>query len=319
VSVIVPVRDRRDLLRGLLAALDAQTYTDFELIVVDDGSTDGSDDEAEQATVAGRPVVVLHQRSQGAVAARKRGVEGARGEILAFTDSDCLPQPEWLSKGVAGIDSGADVVDGRTVPTRHVRPLERSIWQENDGLYATCNVFYRRTAFMAVGGFDEDAARRLGFRFTPWARGLGFGEDTVLGWRVARAGSAQYAEEAVVLHHVFPGAFREWLTRSWMMAAFPALLREVPEIKPNFIRYRVQFGTRTRAPVYATLLAIALGKRRVAAITVLWWAKERFRYIRPEPLPWSRRCTLLAEEMVIDVIQAAALTAGSIRARTLAL
>jgi hypothetical protein len=217
------------------------------------------------------------------------------------------------------VDGGADVVDGKTIPERHVLPLERSVWQEHDGLYATCNVFYRRKALIAAGGFDQDAGRRLGFRFTPWARGLGFGEDTMLGWRVARSGRAHYAAEAVVLHHVFPGAFREWLTRSWMMAAFPNLLREVPEIKPNFICYGVQFGSRTRIPVYATILALATGRRRWAAVAALWWAGQRFRHLRHEPLPWSRRLAVLPQEMAIDVVQSVALSVGSIKARTLAL
>jgi hypothetical protein len=246
-------------------------------------------------------------------------VEVARGAILAFTDSDCIPQPGWLEEGVAEIDNGADVVDGRTIPVRDVGPLERSVGQENDGLYATCNVFYRKDVFVAMGGFDQEASRRLGFRFTPWAKGLGFGEDTLLGWRVARKGTARYAPDAVVLHSVFPNAFREWLTRSWMMAAFPGLLREVPEIKPTFLRHGVMFGPRSRMPVYVCAGALALRRPQLAAAALGWWAADCYHDARRAPFRWPKRLGLVGEEMLIDVIQAGALIAGSIKARTLVL
>jgi glycosyltransferase involved in cell wall biosynthesis len=319
VSVIVPVRNRREMVGRLLAALDVQNWTDFEVVVVDDGSIDGTDQVVADALVAGRQVTLVRQHGSGAVAARQRGVEVARGEILAFTDSDCMPEPGWLKAGVAEIDNGADVVDGRTIPEREVGPLERSVGQENDGLYATCNVFYRKESFVAAGGFDQEASRRLGFRFTPWAKGLGFGEDTLLGWRVARHGTPKYAPEAVVVHHVFPNAFREWLTRSWMMAAFPGLLREVPEIRPTFLRHGVMFGQRSRLPVYVCAGALITGRPKLAAAALGWWAAIRYQDVRRAPIRWPKRVALVGEEMFLDVIQASALTAGSIKARTVAL
>src|SRR5579884_3101587 len=87
VSVVVPVRNRRDLLRRCLDALAAQTFADHEVIVVDDGSTDGAGDEARRDACAGRPVRLLRTPSVGAVAARAAGVRAARGPVLAFTDS----------------------------------------------------------------------------------------------------------------------------------------------------------------------------------------------------------------------------------------
>src|SRR5690606_2178999 len=159
VSVVVPVRDRRAMLAELLHALAAQTYADAEVIVVDDGSTDGSAEEAER-----RGVRVVRGDGQGAVAARQAGVKAARGEILAFTDSDCVPEPGWLEAGVRAVDAGADVVQGHTRPARRRALLERSLWVDDDGLYETANVFYRRTAFDAAGGFDGSLGDRYGFR-----------------------------------------------------------------------------------------------------------------------------------------------------------
>src|SRR5207249_4457641 len=161
------------------------TFPDFEVIVVDDNSTDGSADEALVDVALGRPVCVVPGTGDGAVAARTLGVRAARGDIIAFTDSDCVPGPAWLAAGVAAIDAGANLVAGVTVPIRPMNPRERSVIVERvDGLYPTCNVFYRRAAFDAAGGFDAEAARRLRFRVGRRARGLGFGEDTLLAWRV---------------------------------------------------------------------------------------------------------------------------------------
>lgn len=319
VSVIVPVRNRRDLLAELLDALDTQTYRDFETIVVDDGSSDGAGDLAESSTVAGRPVKLLRQASLGAVAARTLAAKHAVGHILAFTDSDCRPRPNWLQAGVLAIEAGADVVDGFTVPARPVLPLERSVHQAHDGLYATCNVFYRRAAFDAAGGFDGSAAARLGFRHNARARGMGFGEDTLLGWRVARGGTNVYAPAAVVEHHVFPADFVDWLNRSWMAAAFPALLKAVPELRPNFVRRGVLFGTRSRVPVYATAAALLTCRRAVIGATLGWWILTRWRDLRHQPLPLPARLKALPAEMTLDAVMAAALVAGSARQRTVLL
>ena len=234
VTVIVPVHNRRPLVRQLLDALAAQTYRDFEVAVVDDGSTDGAPDEVEADRAAGRRVRSLANAGSGAVAARRTGVAASASTYLAFTDSDCVPAPGWLAAGVAALDAGADV---------------RSLASGEEGLYPTCNVFYRRQAYDAAGGFDLEAAARLGFR--PWARarGLGFGEDTILAWKVRRAGRAAYVPEAVVEHAVFPLELGDIVSRTVQMAAFPALVREVPELRemPLF-RHRYVLGNSSRLP-----------------------------------------------------------------------
>lgn len=320
-AVIIPVRNRRDLLARTLDALDQQTHRDFEVVVIDDGSTDGADELAATRRVAGRPVRLLRNTGRGAVAARNTGIAATAAEVLAFTDSDCEPQPGWLAAGLPTLADGADMVHGRTIPARRVWPLERSVGQENDGLFATCNAFYRRDAFDAAGGFDGAAAGRLGFRHDENVKGTGFGEDTLLGWRLVRSGRrVVYQPEAVVVHHVFPPDFGDQLSRAWSLGAFPTLLREVPELRRTLVRQRVLFGPRDRRPVYAT--ALALASRRPGAIVAAgaWWAYTRGREIRPAPVfSRAQKPLVLAEEMLIDAVTAASLVAGSVRARTVLL
>jgi hypothetical protein len=320
VSVVVPVRNRRALLRDLLDALAGQTESDHEVIVVDDGSSDGSGEEAELDIRQGRPVIVVRTDGVGAVAARCAGVKAARADLLAFTDSDCRPHRDWLAAGVAALDRGADVVQGRTVPTRPVRPLERAVQvPAEDGIYATCNVFYRRAAYDRAGGFDQHAGDRLGFRPGRQLRGLGFGEDTLLGWRVRRNGTAAFAADAIVEHAVFEMNLRDSARRAWTAGAFPALVREVPELRSTLLRHGVVLGSGSRVALHAAVAALALRRPGATIVAGAAWAGARVaRVVRAEP-SWRRRVVVAPADLALDVVAAVALVAGSFRARTVVL
>jgi hypothetical protein len=318
VSVIVPVRDRRALLRQLLDALATQTYRDFEVVVVDDGSRDGSADEARADEALGRPVRVVSSGGVGAVAARGAGVAEAAGDVLAFTDSDCVPSGAWLAAGVAAIDDGADVVQGLTRPSRPMRPLERSVTSDRpDGLFATCNVFYRRAAFDAAGGFDGDATR-LGFRSNRRARGLGFGEDTIAAWRVRRHGRAAFAPDAVVEHDVLMPDAVDAVSRAWLTGAFPALVAEVPELRDSLLTKRYLLGT-SRLGLYGAVLLGATGRRRATAAALSVWCAGWIRTAWAGEGSAAQRLASVPALLAVDAVTGAALVAGSVRARTLVL
>jgi glycosyltransferase involved in cell wall biosynthesis len=316
VSVIIPVRNRRDLLGATLDALGAQTVADHEVIVIDDGSTDGSGDLARECAAADQRVRVLDGDGRGAVAARTVGVEAARAPVLAFTDSDCVPDERWLEAGLARIDAGADVVQGLTRPVRPTRPLERSVWSmRDDGLFATCNVLYRRSAFEAAGGFDGRAGDRLGFRPGSRLRGYGFGEDTLVGWRVRKAGRAEFAPDAIVGHAVFPVDVADALTRAWTMGAFPGLFREIPELRA-LLEEDLRLGLRRRAPVYLLGAAGLLRWRRLALVAIVVWVGGHVLELQRTEPSRLRRAKVLPLLLALDATHAVALVWGSIRART---
>jgi glycosyltransferase involved in cell wall biosynthesis len=94
-AVVVPTFNRKAVLRQCIEALAKQDYPDFEVIVVDDGSTD----QTSEMIVDEFPKVrFLTQDHRGPAAARNRGVAGARGEIIAFTDDDCVAPRNWLTR-----------------------------------------------------------------------------------------------------------------------------------------------------------------------------------------------------------------------------
>ena len=318
VSVIVPTRNRRRLLRELLDGLARQTFTDYEVIVVDDGSTDGSDEEIALDARAGRPVRLVQGDGRGAVNARLSGVENARADLLAFTDDDCVPAPDWLAAGVRALEAGADVVQGATRARGPVRPLDRTIMvNRHDGLYNTCNVFYRRSAFEKAGGFDTDAGARLSFRPGAAARGLGFGEDALVGWRVRRCGRAAFAPDAVVEHQVFPPDINDSVRRAWMTGAFPALVGEIPELRDTALAHRFFLGT-TRVPLYASALLALTGQRRLAAACFGAWIL-RHASTMTRGVSMRRFVLGLPGTLVVDGTTAVALVVGSARARQVVL
>ena len=107
VSIVLPTCDRRDQTSACVSSLLEQDFDDFEIVLVDDGSADGTA-EAVEALASTRPDrtvrVLRNERNLGANASRNRGVEAARGSLVAFLDSDCVADPQWLSRLVGVFD-----------------------------------------------------------------------------------------------------------------------------------------------------------------------------------------------------------------------
>lgn len=163
-SVIVCTRNGRDRIDLCLRACLAMSGGGFEIIVVDDGSNDGTADH-----VAARfpEVRLVRLEAGGLSAARNAGAEAARGEILAFTDDDCEPDIEWLSRLRKGFRDGVFAAAGGP----NLPPAPQS-WEEAvvcaapgapshvmlDDVEAEhlpgCNLAVRKSAFMEIGGFD---------------------------------------------------------------------------------------------------------------------------------------------------------------------
>jgi len=198
VSVVVPTRNRAVLLDRCLSALRRQREVRLELIVVDDGSTDGT----SEAIAGGADLVLRNPRSMGPAAARNRGIQAASAPFVAFTDDDCVPQSDWLCTLLTRLRAApVDVVGvgGRVLPategwvsaymTRH-RILEPP---ESLEYLVTANCLYRRDALLAVGGFDENV-RHPG------------GEDPGLSFVLRERGCRFLFEaDAVVRHHYREG------------------------------------------------------------------------------------------------------------------
>ncbi len=130
VSIVIPTCNRRDLIWRCVTALTQQTCSGFEIIVIDDGSTDDSVEvlESLRPECEARGIglkILLNGRNLGANPSRNRGIRQARGEIIAFLDSDCLAQPDWLENLISGFVS-ADIAAVTGLVTD---PEPSNIWE----------------------------------------------------------------------------------------------------------------------------------------------------------------------------------------------
>lgn len=198
VSVIVPCFDAEKTLGPCLDSLKAIRYPAerLEVIIVDNGSTDGT-----RALLAEYPFRALVETRRGSYAARNAGVKEAAGDVLAFTDSDCVVDPDWISEAVKALEDPA--VGG---VAGEVRPLEpQSLVEEFQARqsavsqsttfghpylpYAlTANAVYRRSVFDKIGDFEAS-----------WVSG----GDADFSWRMQVEAKKKlvYSRTAVVYHH----------------------------------------------------------------------------------------------------------------------
>jgi glycosyltransferase involved in cell wall biosynthesis len=198
VSIIIPLLDHADELLRCLRALDAQTYGRgrFEVVVVSNASETPLDSLIEQFSFAR----CIREPKPGSYAARNRGVEASRAEIIAFTDADCAPESTWIERGVRAIRHLAVLgsVAGKIELTFH-HPTERTTAELFEsvlgfrqkayvewGFGATANLFTTRATIARVGPFDER---------------LMSGGDAEWGHRLRAQGlTLEYADDVRVFH-----------------------------------------------------------------------------------------------------------------------
>ncbi|WP_209560394.1 glycosyltransferase family 2 protein [Frigoribacterium sp. PvP032] len=106
VSIILPTRDRREALGRAVASVQAQTWTAWQLVIVDDGSTDGSSELITSMAASDHRITVVRQEPSGASAARNTGLRAADGELVAFLDSDNTWFPTYLEIAVGALYDG---------------------------------------------------------------------------------------------------------------------------------------------------------------------------------------------------------------------
>ncbi len=259
VSVVVPTYRRPDRLDRCLAALAAQRLepSAYEVLVADD-----ADDEATRRQVEGwaaRSIAAVHYLAvtgpHGPAAARNLGWRRAVGAIIAFTDDDCLPDPGWLAAGLAALDGGAVAATGRVVVPLPESPTdyERDAAGLEGAEFVTANLFCRRDALAAVGGFDE--------RFA-----VAWREDSDLHFALLeRGGRIVAAPDAVVVHPVRPSPWgvslrqqRKGQFDALLYKKHPALYRRRIRPGPPWDYYAIVAATAPAA------IGIGLGSRPLA-------------------------------------------------------
>lgn len=194
-SIIIPAYNAQKTLPECLAACLAQDYPAFEVIVVDDGSTD----DTGIIAVKFEAVQYHLQPNGGPSSARNTGARLATGDILVYTDADCVPRRDWLTQltrsfeeGVVAVGGTYDIANPASRLARVVQAEIANRHQQFKGdvdFLGSFNVAYRRSAFEAVDGFNPSYRQASG-------------EDNDLAYRLHDTGGRMvFNPQAIVAHY----------------------------------------------------------------------------------------------------------------------
>jgi GT2 family glycosyltransferase len=216
ISVVIPTHNRIERLRRVLMALESQHYAldDFEVIVVSDGSSDGTDEYLRTLTTPLHLQAVV-QPNQGVAVARNRGMQRATGDIVLFVDDDVVPAPQLIAEHVRIHTTHAnDVIVLGPMLTPKDFPMSRWVrWEQamltkqynamREGKYApsarqfyTGNTSLAREHLLASGGFDENFRRA---------------EDVELAYRLVDRGLQFVFNPDAIGYHYAERSFRSWM------------------------------------------------------------------------------------------------------------
>jgi glycosyltransferase involved in cell wall biosynthesis len=263
VTVVVATHNRADRLKILVDALAEQTLgtENFDVVIVDDGSRDATPQILEAATAGPlRLRTITQPQGRGAGAARNIGWRATQSPLIAFTDDDCRPDPEWLETLVRSSGGIADrIVQGRTQPDpREVAtlgPFSKTIdLSELTPHYETCNILYPRAVLERVGGFDES--------YTLIARA---GEDTDLGWRAAETGITAIFEPSAVVSHAVHQIGPKGIIDMALLSRHDLLAYKRNPALRGVLVQKV-FYRRSHQLLLQALLALILARRTPAAL-----------------------------------------------------
>ncbi|HEX4079735.1 MAG TPA: glycosyltransferase [Rhizomicrobium sp.] len=266
-SVVVPSFERHGQLTLLMENIGRQTYSDFEVIVVDQSGSQWPDREIPWTM----DLLYLHTDVRGPGFARNTGAMMARGRVIAFIDDDCEPFRDWL-EGARGhfSEPGIVGVEGLILSDRAGDPEWRAVTNEGfEGVgFMTANLFVRAEVFHAINGFD------IAFGDLP------FREDTDLGWRAQELGTIVFSRAARVYHppqprslereslearshfferdalllHKHPGKYaelmrreRQWLQNPYFWPHFLAGTRRYRVKLPDNVRNMIPWNIRPKA------------------------------------------------------------------------
>jgi peptidoglycan/xylan/chitin deacetylase (PgdA/CDA1 family)/glycosyltransferase involved in cell wall biosynthesis len=295
-TVIVPTHRRRDLAVRLVRGLDDQEFGDFEVIVVVDGPADETP-AALRALETRFPLTVLEQPHRGAAAARNRGAEEARGEILLFLDDDMAPHPALLAEHDRSHSEGAQLVighiplDSESPPTGVAAAVGR--WAERRRARLTTaegevpvadlltgQISVPREAFERLGGFDVAFTRG----------GLVPGADRDFGYRARKDGLRIVFNPAAISYQRYEVDARDYIRRTRDGARGDRVLAaRYPEIADELWqpRFNTPYARLTLGPLAALPRPLSLPVRSLAVRL----------FSRPDPGPGSNRLFFAVQTM----------------------
>ncbi|MEK7196076.1 MAG: glycosyltransferase [Nitrospirota bacterium] len=215
VSVVIPAYNAEKTIAACLDSLMKQDYSgDYEVLVVDDGSADSTPD-----IVSGyERVRLIKQANAGPAAARNKGAAAAKGEIILFTDSDCVPEGNWITEMVSPFKDNRDVVGvkGR-YKTKQKEATARFVQFEYEDKYRymqkdkyidfidTYSAGFKREIFLEMRGYDTEFP-------------VACAEDVELSFRLSKKGYKMIFNPNAVVYHIHPARLKDYLRKKYKFA-----------------------------------------------------------------------------------------------------
>ncbi len=227
VSVIIPAFNAEKTIGSCLASLMDQDYSrEYEIIVVDDGSTDSTPDIVSQYERA----ELIRQKNAGPAAARNKGASVAGGEIILFTDSDCVPEGDWISEMLGPFEESREVAGVKGAYKTHQQEITaRFVQLEYEDKYNymlkdkfidfidTYSAGFRKNIFLEMKGYDT-------------AFPVACAEDVELSYRMSNKGHKMVFNPDAVVYHTHPDSLMDYLKKKYKFAYWRMLaLKKNPD------------------------------------------------------------------------------------------
>ncbi|MBF0521703.1 MAG: glycosyltransferase [Candidatus Omnitrophica bacterium] len=206
ISVVIPAYNCEKTISQTIQAVLNQTYKNIRVIVVDDGSTD----QTARTIRSFSDVRYVYQKNAGPASARNRGAKEAATEIVFFTDSDCIPQKDWIEKSlvhfqdpeIAVVAGSYGIANPESILARCIHKeilfRHRTRMPQYPKAFGSYNFGVRKKVFDLVGGFNER------YRFAS-------GEDNDLSYKIIKAGQKIYFEKNSFVDHYHPTSVGKYL------------------------------------------------------------------------------------------------------------
>jgi glycosyltransferase involved in cell wall biosynthesis len=302
VTVAIPVKERREQMLRCLDSLLRQDHPSYEILIIDDDSRDGTAEACRQVAARATVPIRVEVVADTLGARRNYAARLARGDLIAYTDSDCVADTKWLSTAAKVFSEQPEVgvICGMTVPSEPVTQgwpatVEITNWT---GRFETCNVVFRSCALLESDGFYEE---------------IGYGwEDTAAGYAVLRNGwKARFVPDAIVHHDVTYPGFVWHLRRAMTHKNLGTVIAAYPEIVSDLLWART-FLSRRHATFVAWIAGLLLARRQPLALALC------VPYLRERATLW-RDPTALLQHVIHDAAMVLSVAWGTPRARRILL
>jgi glycosyltransferase involved in cell wall biosynthesis len=261
VSIVMPAYNAERTISDCLKSLAEQDFKgDYEVVVVDDGSTDSTPDISSRF----ENVRLIRQENAGPAAARNRGAKEAKGDIILFTDSDCVPEKDWVSQMMRSFEEDPDIsgVKGRYM-TRQKELVARFVQLEYEDKYDymkrhkyidfidTYSAGFKKGVFLQMQGYDSEFP-------------VACAEDVELSYRMSRQGHKMVFNPSAVVYHIHPNGLWDYLKKKYKFAYWRMLaVKKNPDklVKDTHTPQLMKFQALLPPAVAVVLAAAALNAK----------------------------------------------------------